>query len=133
MTKKASSIEFAAQQKDTTGEGGMYSDNNGGVYARVTADDLEKNKTLAGIDGDVLILATAVEKYFNQYGKKDDREIYNPETKSIEIRKVNTTTKGLLPTDHDVASLFTGRKGTLMDLRSQEWRQLITKKSNILT
>jgi hypothetical protein len=121
-----------AKQKDTTGEGGMYSDNNGGVYARVTADDLEKNKTLAGIDGDVLILATAVEKYFNQYGKKDDREIYNPETKSIEIRKFNTTTNGLLPTDHDVASLFTGHKGTLMDVRSQEWRELITKKSNNL-
>ncbi|MFM7459203.1 MAG: hypothetical protein ACKO3R_11190 [bacterium] len=61
-----------------------------------------------------------------------DRKIYNPETKSIEIRKFNTTTKGLLPTDHDVASLFTGHKGTLMDIRSQEWRELITKKSNNL-
>ena len=122
-----------ANQTDTAGEGGIYSDSNGGGYVRVTADDLEKNQSLAGVDGDVLILATAVEKYFNQYGKAYKQEVYDPATKSFEEIIFDTTTKGLIPTVHDIPALLTGRKGTEMDVTSQEWQQLITDNPNNLS
>ncbi len=121
-----------AKSDKNNGEGDIFSDEvNKGAYVVIGKNELDSS--FARYDGEVSLVALAVEKYYNQYGKKDYREIYNPETKLTEIREFNTTKRGLIPTVDDVASLLTGQQGTLMDLRSQEWRQLITENPHSLS
>lgn len=99
-----------AKQKDVyNGEGGIYSDGNGGVYVRVTADDMEKNSTLAEVDGEVLTVATAIEKYYNQ----------------CKMLSPGTTKKGLVSTWEDIPSLLSGKVSKTVDVYSQEWEDYI--------
>ena len=120
-----------AKSDKNEGEGDIFSDEvNGGAYVVISKDELRSS--FARYDGEVSVLALAVEKYFNQYGKKDDRLVLDSETGAIKKQKFDTTTQGLIPAVHDIPLLLTDQQGTSMNVNSEAWQKLIREKPNNL-